>query len=82
MIQSNQSKKTPLTYREYVHDLVQGGWDILKPLDEYMSIDIEDQERESYRYWKSQTLPALSVGRIYTMGLRSRKSGMRGSLPT
>ncbi|KAF6239786.1 hypothetical protein HO173_002332 [Letharia columbiana] len=44
MIQSNQSTKTPLPYREYVHDLVQGGWDILKPLDEYMSVDIEDQE--------------------------------------
>ena len=31
-------------YHEYVHDLVQGGWDVLKPLDEYMSVDIEDQE--------------------------------------
>ena len=31
-------------YHEYVHDLVQGGWDILKPLDEYMSVDIEDRE--------------------------------------
>lgn len=31
-------------YHQYVHDLVQGGWDILKPLDEYMSVDIEDQE--------------------------------------
>ena len=31
-------------YHEYIHDLVQGGWDILKPLDDYMSVDIEDQE--------------------------------------
>lgn len=31
-------------YHEYVHDLVQGGWDILKPLDEYMNVDIEDRE--------------------------------------
>lgn len=31
-------------YHQYVHDLVQGGWDNLRALDEYMSIDIEDAE--------------------------------------
>lgn len=31
-------------YHQYVHDLVQGDWDILRPLDEYMGVDVEDQE--------------------------------------
>lgn len=31
-------------YHQYVHDLVQAGWDGLKSLDDYMSVDIEDQE--------------------------------------
>ena len=39
-----QPPQKRLPYHEYVHDLVQGGWDILKPLDDYMSVDIEDRE--------------------------------------
>ena len=31
-------------YHQYVHDLVQGGWDNLRPLVDYMNVDIEDQE--------------------------------------
>ena len=31
-------------YHEYVHELVQAGWDNLKTLDDYMSKDIEDQD--------------------------------------
>lgn len=31
-------------YHQYVHDLVQGGWDNLRTLDDYMSVDMEDAE--------------------------------------
>ena len=31
-------------YHQYVHDLVQGGWDDLRILDQYMSVDVEDSE--------------------------------------
>ena len=31
-------------YHQYVHDLVQGGWDNLRTLDAYMKVDMEDSE--------------------------------------
>lgn len=33
-----------LPYHEYVHNLVQAGWDNLDVLDKYMSVDMEDSE--------------------------------------
>lgn len=47
-LQANKNWEQPpdhrYPYHQYVHDLVQGGWDNLRALDEYMSIDIEDSE--------------------------------------
>ena len=47
-LQPNQNWEQPQNYRhpyhQYVHDLVQGGWDKLKMLDDYMNVDVEDAE--------------------------------------
>lgn len=47
-LQANENWEQPpdhrYPYHQYVHDLVQGGWDNLRALDEYMSVDVEDSE--------------------------------------
>ena len=40
--EQSSCKRRP--YHQYVHDLVYGGWDNLKTLDNYLCTDIEDQE--------------------------------------